>query len=138
MLSIIQPGNANIGRSEGVVDMSDPSAMLIRSNQSSPEGYFCCNPSLFVSQVEKAPTIYDRIAAYFNDKHCGQLLQAIHHPGFAMFVIFAGEMIFPAQKSPSDTACYAVIVGVAVWVDKGTAGLGHGLFLVELSSAGER
>ena len=62
---------------------------------------------------------------------CDQRLQAIHYPGFAMLVIFAGEMIFAAQKSPSDTACYAVVVG-------GTAGLSHGLFLVELSSAGER
>ncbi|MGI9281323.1 MAG: hypothetical protein ACR2PX_17080, partial [Endozoicomonas sp.] len=42
-------------RSEGVAHMSDPSEILILINQSSPEGYFCCNPSLFISQPVKAP-----------------------------------------------------------------------------------
>ncbi|MGI9283645.1 MAG: hypothetical protein ACR2PX_29065, partial [Endozoicomonas sp.] len=41
--------------SEGVAHMSDPSEILILINQSSPEGYFCCNPSLFISQPVKAP-----------------------------------------------------------------------------------
>ncbi|MGI9282858.1 MAG: hypothetical protein ACR2PX_24950, partial [Endozoicomonas sp.] len=43
--------------SEGVAHMSDPSEILILINQSSPEGYFCCNPSLFISQPVKAPLI---------------------------------------------------------------------------------
>ena len=38
MRSIIQPENENIGRSEGVADMSDPSVILIRANQSLSEG----------------------------------------------------------------------------------------------------
>ncbi|OED41456.1 hypothetical protein ACH42_14040 [Endozoicomonas sp. (ex Bugula neritina AB1)] len=37
--------------------MPDPSEVLIHSNQSSPEGYFCFNPSLFISQPAKAPEI---------------------------------------------------------------------------------
>ena len=35
--------------------MSDPSEMLICSNQSLPEGYFCFNPSLPISKPAKAP-----------------------------------------------------------------------------------
>ena len=57
MWSITQPGNENIGRSEGVVDMSAPSEMLIRSNQPLPEGYFCFNPSLSSANLRK-PHIY--------------------------------------------------------------------------------
>ena len=38
--------------------MSDPSEFLIRINQSSIEGYFCCTPSLLISQPVKAPDVY--------------------------------------------------------------------------------
>ena len=58
IFSIIQPENVNMGRREGVVDMSDPSEFLIRTNQSSTEGYFCRNPSLFISQPVKEPEIH--------------------------------------------------------------------------------
>ncbi|OED43283.1 hypothetical protein ACH42_10455 [Endozoicomonas sp. (ex Bugula neritina AB1)] len=53
MWSITQPENENTGRSEGVAHMTDPSEMSIHLNQSFPEGYFCCNPSLFISQPAK-------------------------------------------------------------------------------------
>ena len=35
--------------------MSDPSEILIRSNQSFLKGYFCCNPSFSISQPVKEP-----------------------------------------------------------------------------------
>ncbi|MCW7555282.1 hypothetical protein NX722_22165 [Endozoicomonas gorgoniicola] len=35
--------------------MSDPSEILICSNQSFLKGYFCCNPSFSISQPVKAP-----------------------------------------------------------------------------------
>ena len=45
--------------------MSDPSVMLIRSNQSLPEGYFCFNPSLPISKPAKAPHFHNQTTQYF-------------------------------------------------------------------------
>ncbi len=44
--------------------MSDPSEVLIHSNQSSPEGYFCFNPSLSISQPAKAPNLMADVLSY--------------------------------------------------------------------------
>ncbi|OQX34747.1 MAG: hypothetical protein B0D91_11940 [Oceanospirillales bacterium LUC14_002_19_P2] len=53
--------------------MSDPSEVLIYTNQSSSKGYFCCNPSLFIRQPVKAP----HFARYYLDN--GLLVgRAIH------------------------------------------------------------
>ena len=72
--SITQPGNANIGRSEGVTHMSDPSEILIHSNQSFPEGYFLCNLSFFISQPVKAQKLYYILPFLRSPRQGGQWL----------------------------------------------------------------
>ncbi|OQX36424.1 MAG: hypothetical protein B0D91_09065, partial [Oceanospirillales bacterium LUC14_002_19_P2] len=64
----------------GVADMSDPSEVLIYTNQSSSKGYFCCNPSLFIRQPVKAPVL-NNVTDFFISFSASDVLYPEISPG---------------------------------------------------------
>ncbi|OQX32998.1 MAG: hypothetical protein B0D91_15380 [Oceanospirillales bacterium LUC14_002_19_P2] len=58
--------------------MSDPSEVLIYTNQSSSKGYFCCNPSLFIRQPVKAPNYLKELNVFRSKAdHFGKRLSTV-------------------------------------------------------------